>query len=623
MFQPLPLAIAFQVFQGAGQVAADLVHQRGDVGGEEIRRARVEGEYADHPAKAAQWNGQGALNAEALCPEPPGIGPARRREHVVLDNAFALQQGLAYPVAGRIVGHFFIGDPDTRLRGGLGIANAVEGTQLERRVLQQGDHGVGKATALHRNAADRREQFPFVLRLGDGGVDLAEGVIQPGQADDFFELLVLGSDVGNYADEAIAPALRVDDRADRCFGPQRTSIVVAIAIVEMQFVVVAVLQAVPAPQDVGPIIGMNVIDPLQNMLQGPGFGLGFGHPREVEEGLVVEQVVAIVVESEDAGGNGLGNGGVELFAGVQGLQHAVLLALVAEHQYHTADGPILAGPDGGAAIGDGMLAAIAGNQQCVVGQPDDLAFRQHQVDRAGDGFPRLLIDDAEDFRHRSAVGLGRGPAGEFLRQPVHHHHVAAGVGGEHRIADALQGDTQIFLAQTQVCQHLFQIARHVVEGFDGGAEIRPADHRDALRELARAQGAASFHQHPQRPQAMTQHGPGAEQTKAYGNQQDLELHLQAVPGPVDGRHAVEGKGEHAEILAVGHDRQGSLHLGDPAALYKPIRGILRGDTFVVEIQSVGNVAEIDAAHAGAFEVGVENVIHLAEMTDLDRCGDGD
>ena len=49
----------------------------------------------------------------------------------------------------------------------------------------------------------------------------------------------------------------------------------------MQFVVVAVLQAVPAPQDVGPIIGMNVIDPLQNMLQGPGFGLGFGHPREV------------------------------------------------------------------------------------------------------------------------------------------------------------------------------------------------------------------------------------------------------------------------------------------------------------------------------------------------------
>lgn len=63
-----------------------------------------------------------------------------------------------------------------------------------------------RSTAMRQIAGNNSPSF---LRLGDSGVDLAESVIQPRQAHDFLQLLVLGSDVGNYADEAIAPALRL------------------------------------------------------------------------------------------------------------------------------------------------------------------------------------------------------------------------------------------------------------------------------------------------------------------------------------------------------------------------------------------------------------------------------
>ena len=49
-----------------------------------------------------------------------------------------------------------------------------------------------------------------------------------------------------------------------------------------------------------------------------------------------------------------------------------------------------------------------------------------------------LVDDAEDFFERPAVGLGLAPAGELLRHRIHHLDPAIGVAGDDPVADGVQ-----------------------------------------------------------------------------------------------------------------------------------------------------------------------------------------
>jgi hypothetical protein len=63
-------------------------------------------------------------------------------------------------------------------------------------------------------------------------------------------------------------------------------------------------------------------------------------------------------------------------------------------------------PDGGAAVGDRPLRAVARDERGVVGEAHHHALGQHALDRVGRLRARLFIDDVENLRERAAERLG-------------------------------------------------------------------------------------------------------------------------------------------------------------------------------------------------------------------------
>jgi hypothetical protein len=66
------------------------------------------------------------------------------------------------------------------------------------------------------------------------------------------------------------------------------------------------------------------------------------------------------------------------------------------------------------AIVDRPLAAVLGNQQRMICQPDNRSLRQDPVDGAFNRLPGVLVDDLKDAAQWEPGCLGTAPTGESL-----------------------------------------------------------------------------------------------------------------------------------------------------------------------------------------------------------------
>ncbi len=82
-------------------------------------------------------------------------------------------------------------------------------------------------------------------------------------------------------------------------------------------------------------------------------------------------------------------------------------------------------------------------------QTDHGAFVEDAPDGAVDRFTGILVEDMEYLLTRLAPGLWLGPTGQGFGHRVHKLDVAVGVGGDHGVADALEGGGQPLLALLQ------------------------------------------------------------------------------------------------------------------------------------------------------------------------------
>ena len=128
---------------------------------------------------------------------------------------------------------------------------------------------------------------------------------------------------------------------------------------------------------------------------------------------------------------------------LQRLQEPPLFGDVVEHQHHARQ---LSGriEDRGRAVFDGHFAAVFGNQGGVVGQGDGLLLAEHLGHHVDGGLPRLFVDRAEDAGDGPSHGLVRRPAGQVGGDRVQERDAAADIGGQHRVADAIQRDAEPF-----------------------------------------------------------------------------------------------------------------------------------------------------------------------------------
>ena len=90
-------------------------------------------------------------------------------------------------------------------------------------------------------------------------------------------------------------------------------------------------------------------------------------------------------------------------------------------------------------------ATVAADKQGVIGQPHDALELENFVHGAFDELASLFIDDAKDGGTRLIGGIGKRPAGELFGDRVHKRDAGVGVGDDHGIADAGEGDGQELL----------------------------------------------------------------------------------------------------------------------------------------------------------------------------------
>ena len=99
-----------------------------------------------------------------------------------------------------------------------------------------------------------------------------------------------------------------------------------------------------------------------------------------------------------------------------------------------------------AAVRDLPLGSVAGKQHGVVCKPYDRAFAQHAFGGIFSGLAGVGVDDGKYFGDGPAESLGGIPAGELRRYGVHELDTAGGVGGDHGVANALEGGAKTGLA---------------------------------------------------------------------------------------------------------------------------------------------------------------------------------
>ena len=135
-----------------------------------------------------------------------------------------------------------------------------------------------------------------------------------------------------------------------------------------------------------------------------------------------------------------------------GLFHPVFflhpLGDVAEHQ-HGPDHLTVAIANRRTAVGDGAFAAIAGDENDVVGQILDRALGQGFPDRNGGGSAGVPVDDPKNLFHGATGGFRQRPTREMFGQRIQERHVSRRVGGHDGIADGVEGHGQLFLTDLQ------------------------------------------------------------------------------------------------------------------------------------------------------------------------------
>jgi hypothetical protein len=171
------------------------------------------------------------------------------------------------------------------------------------------------------------------------------------------------------------------------------------------------------------------------------------------------------VEGVEGARNGLRHRGEEVL-GLQLAAHGALgdalLALVTEDQDDAVDLPVGAA-DRGAAVGDGALAAVAGDEQAAAGEPDHPPLAQDPVHRVVDRLPGALVDDPEHLSERPVHRRGRRPPGQLLGDAVEDGDARLGVGGDDRVPDAAQGDRQSLLLGGQALGRELALGDHLAE----------------------------------------------------------------------------------------------------------------------------------------------------------------
>ncbi len=138
------------------------------------------------------------------------------------------------------------------------------------------------------------------------------------------------------------------------------------------------------------------------------------------------------------------NGGVEnAVLHLQSVALTVFLGNVPEHQHGAGD---FAGmiTDGRGAVGDVPAGAVPCDQVGVVGKFDDLSGGKRAGNRGKYPFPVEIADDMEDIVQLASDRFFGRISGQLRRNRVDHRHVFAAVGGDHAVADGLQGDPQLF-----------------------------------------------------------------------------------------------------------------------------------------------------------------------------------
>ena len=140
----------------------------------------------------------------------------------------------------------------------------------------------------------------------------------------------------------------------------------------------------------------------------------------------------------------------------QGLLRCIFLGDIAEHQ-HGTDHLTVAVANRCATVGDSALAAIACNQYGVVGQALYRAMRQGFHYRDSGGLTGFLVDDVKNLVHRATDGFRLRPTGELFGKGIQERHARFGIGGYHCIADGVERNGELFLADLQGDVGLLQL----------------------------------------------------------------------------------------------------------------------------------------------------------------------
>ncbi len=144
------------------------------------------------------------------------------------------------------------------------------------------------------------------------------------------------------------------------------------------------------------------------------------------------------IDDDHSGGKIVQQSALQRFVVAQLLALTVFLRHVAENEYGSDDAAVRV-MNRRAAVRNLKFCAVARDQCRVIRQSDDAVFAQRAVHRYLSVLPRSGVDNAEDFGNRPSGGFAGFPARQLFRDDIEAGHTAAGVAGDHAVADRTQG----------------------------------------------------------------------------------------------------------------------------------------------------------------------------------------
>src|SRR3954451_14755721 len=104
----------------------------------------------------------------------------------------------------------------------------------------------------------------------------------------------------------------------------------------------------------------------------------------------------------------------------------------------------------------------------MIGQSDNTARREYLTAGIFDPLSGALVDDSEHLLNRAAFRFGALPARQVLSNWIHQQDETFSVGGDHRVADAVESHSQPFASrQSQLSGSVQRFANSGKEGSDG------------------------------------------------------------------------------------------------------------------------------------------------------------